>query len=421
MEGATIGQLAHAGAIREANTEGQRVPGTTPGQVRDSLLIGVPFIVVAALCLLLLPARHSLNPAGAAIGLALFIMALTFDLRVAGSWWFGCTEAPFVLLLFSLPLNVVPAVSYLCFMVRYFLRRRSRWWWPLRAAANSWFPVPPVLVLAVAAPGRAEWAHWPIYVAAFLSQFIVHDGLLTSYRRRLVGFGGSIREQMRGSAVDAALTPVGLMAAINVAAAPVGTAAMLVGVVALVALLCQEQRHRLVQTERALRDPLTGLANRALFSELLEQCQQRCERQHVQAGLLLLDLDDFKQINDTLGHQQGDDVLCLVADRLRRATRASDTVARLGGDEFAVILAEPITLDDANAIARKLGQALAEPMTLATGASLPIRSSIGAAVFGDRASAHDAIGHADARLYDDKRTRKQSPGRRAGVRADSAR
>ncbi|MBV9805486.1 MAG: hypothetical protein JO130_19985, partial [Solirubrobacterales bacterium] len=98
MERADIGQLARAGAATKPKGQDS---GMTSGQVRDSLLVGVPFVIVAVLCLALLPAGHSLEPTGAAIGLSLFIIALTYDVRVTGTWWFGCTEAPFVLLLFS--------------------------------------------------------------------------------------------------------------------------------------------------------------------------------------------------------------------------------------------------------------------------------------------------------------------------------
>jgi diguanylate cyclase (GGDEF)-like protein len=88
---------------------------------------------------------------------------------------------------------------------------------------------------------------------------------------------------------------------------------------------------------RAERDPLTGLLNRAAFQSELVHCQKRLARNPEPFCLLLLDLDHFKQVNDTLGHQAGDDALLAVAAALRRRLRSNDVVARLGGDEFAVL------------------------------------------------------------------------------------
>ena len=126
------------------------------------------------------------------------------------------------------------------------------------------------------------------------------------------------------------------------------------------------ERSRVEERTRhlALHDALTGLPNRTLFHDRLQRALAEAERYDRQAGLLLLDLDQFKDINDMLGHTAGDQLLVEVARRLDACVRASDTVARLGGDEFALILTEMRRPEDAAAVARKAMQVLARPFRL---------------------------------------------------------
>ena len=109
---------------------------------------------------------------------------------------------------------------------------------------------------------------------------------------------------------------------------------------------------------RALHDQLTGLPNRALFYNRLEHA---LSRRSDKVAVLFLDLDDFKTVNDTFGHQAGDDVLCTVADDIRRSVRSADTVARLGGDEFAVLLDRDATTEMATALAGRLLATIGAP------------------------------------------------------------
>jgi diguanylate cyclase (GGDEF)-like protein len=121
--------------------------------------------------------------------------------------------------------------------------------------------------------------------------------------------------------------------------------------------------------------------------------------------VLYLDLDGFKQVNDRQGHNAGDLVLRIVAARLRGAVRAGDLVARLGGDEFACMLPSAMSRDQLGHMARKLLDAIGEPVQVAS-ARFAVRPSIGVAVYpGDGASADDLLAHADAAMYRAKRMR----------------
>jgi diguanylate cyclase (GGDEF)-like protein len=132
----------------------------------------------------------------------------------------------------------------------------------------------------------------------------------------------------------------------------------------------------------AFHDALTGLPNRSLFDDRLEIALARCRRDGGQLAILFLDLDRFKRINDTLGHEAGDRLLRAVADRLRDCVREEDTIARVGGDEF-VILAEGVGDSDARMLAEKILRTIAAAPFSIPGASLPVTASIGVSVFPD--------------------------------------
>jgi diguanylate cyclase (GGDEF)-like protein/PAS domain S-box-containing protein len=155
-------------------------------------------------------------------------------------------------------------------------------------------------------------------------------------------------------------------------------------------------------TYLAQNDTLTGLPNRALLLDRLGQALTRAARRATLVGILLVDLDRFKEINDSLGHSAGDAVLKEVAGRVRRALRDSDTVARLGGDEFCIVVEELDSREKVAVAATKLGHLFSAPIA-AEAQEMFTSASIGVAVYPDDGSTiDDLIKHADIAMYDAK-------------------
>lgn len=149
----------------------------------------------------------------------------------------------------------------------------------------------------------------------------------------------------------------------------------------------------------AFYDPLTGLENRRLFRDRLEQGLKHLRRSKKAMGLLFLDLDQFKRINDTLGHDAGDELLRSVAQRLRECVREEDIVARLGGDEFTILLADIKSAENAGVVARKILHALLEPVTLSA-QEVTVSCSIGITVAPeDSMNASVLMRNADLAMY----------------------
>jgi len=159
------------------------------------------------------------------------------------------------------------------------------------------------------------------------------------------------------------------------------------------------ERSRMALNEEATHDPLTGLANRRLFYDRLHQAIRHAHRYGGMVGILYVDLDRFKEINDYHGHHVGDAVLTEVAKRLTSSIRDSDSVARLGGDEFVVLLEEVQGRDDCLAAAGKVEQALHEDTSF-YGFDVKIAASIGQALYPDDGADEDALVRAaDAAMY----------------------
>ncbi|MBK7015977.1 MAG: diguanylate cyclase [Sulfuritalea sp.] len=161
---------------------------------------------------------------------------------------------------------------------------------------------------------------------------------------------------------------------------------------------------RLRENERQLQalahtDPLTGLANRLLLDARLEQSMQHARRSHGQIALLMVDLDEFKSINDSRGHAIGDEVLRATAERLRAAVREVDTVARVGGDEFVVVLTALGGASDAERLAEKLVEGIREPLRV-LGMPIECSASVGVALFGGgELTSAELMRRADLAMY----------------------
>ena len=161
-------------------------------------------------------------------------------------------------------------------------------------------------------------------------------------------------------------------------------------------------RHKIHQM--AFYDPLTALPNRALFNDRLRQMITDAAWHGQQAGLMMMDMDRFKEVNDTLGHAAGDELLRETAARLSTCVRAYDTVARLGGDEFAILLPEIRSGDDLGRIASKVLTVFQRPFVL-TGKEVFVSCSIGIALYPeDSIEADDLLKYADSAMYFAKRS-----------------
>ncbi len=152
-------------------------------------------------------------------------------------------------------------------------------------------------------------------------------------------------------------------------------------------------------TQMAKYDSLTGLANRSLFMEFLSASLARSERRERSTAVMFLDLDHFKQINDTLGHDVGDDLLTSVAERLHNCVREGDMVARLGGDEFAIVLDDVARADDVKMIAEKVVESISKPHNLA-GREIHASTSVGVATWPECGKdATELVKAADTAMY----------------------
>ena len=162
--------------------------------------------------------------------------------------------------------------------------------------------------------------------------------------------------------------------------------------------ITEHERLKQQLVHQALHDSLTGLPNQALFRDRVDHAVERLSRTGRRVAVLFVDLDDFKNVNDTLGHWAGDELLAQLSERLTGQLRLADTAARLGGDEFAVLVDELTDDADAVEIAQRIIDALSEPVVIAA-RHLTLTASVGLA-FGDRgADTDELLRNADLAMY----------------------
>jgi diguanylate cyclase (GGDEF)-like protein/PAS domain S-box-containing protein len=206
------------------------------------------------------------------------------------------------------------------------------------------------------------------------------------------------------------LRPDGSELAIEDSAAPIfDQVGRLTGAVVIFRDRKLSRENTAIMEHLARHDALTGLANRLVFSEHFEQALKLARRHNNRVGLLFIDLDQFKQINDSLGHEAGDRLLRAVARDLTACVRGTDLVCRHGGDEFVVLLSEIGSPDDACNVAKKMKDSVANPRPL-EGCSIGLELSIGISIFPDDGADMETLMHlADTAMYHAKLDPSRGP------------
>ncbi len=225
---------------------------------------------------------------------------------------------------------------------------------------------------------RFDWVGLGAYIAAGTVYFLLSSGI--SIAERLLAGRDRLRDELSpdllsDAATEAILVGLAPLAVIALERSPLAIVLLAVPLLA----VHSAGRHASIHERLAHHDSLTGLPNRVLFGDCIRQAITTYGEGPVAVtAVMLIDLDRFKEINDTLGHHEGDEVLRKVASRLRETLREGDTVGRLGGDEFAILLPSVRDAEAAIAVARKLCDAVSVPIDL-DGVTLEIGASIGIA------------------------------------------
>ncbi len=248
--------------------------------------------------------------------------------------------------------------------------------------------------LGVLAVGGLRWLSGPD--VAFSALFLIPVAGVSWFVSRSAGIGLSVFSSVLWLSLD-----LGTLEHYHSWLVPVANELLRLGVFSLVAVVVAELRRAMLQVrEMAMRDPLTGVANRRAFMEKAEEILALSRRQGFPLGVVFLDADGFKQVNDSRGHREGDRLLQVAAAAVVGAVRESDVVARMGGDEFVVLLPDT-DRTGAETIAGRLSEDL-DAALAETG--FRIRFSVGVAAFHEPgARVDDLLRHADALMYRAKR------------------
>lgn len=426
VEGRATGQYSVPGARGSAQLTAEHVsglPGTEPE--RHLSWPALPTVVVAAAAFVLgagffrgFTGNHALFPSGT-VGWSLAVLTgvIVGHLVALGRarWWGGTGSGAALTLAVLLLYGWVPAgMVSLTVVVLVGIARRNRWrQGVLHGAVDILGIGAGALVLGVF--GRVPSVEkpwnpdsWTVYTApevvlvaaAYLAVTRVllwylhaprHGGLPTVARTALV----------RQGLVAVALLGIAPLVCVVAVAQPVLLPLFSIPLIALDSTLWIAR----ARAEEQLRDPLTGLPNRQWLLERIWTALDDAERIGARAALMLIDLDRFRSVNDTLGHLAGDRLLLQIADRLRVALPRGAEAARLGGDEFAVLLPVADSTTSATRVARGLVAALSSPLDL-DGLTLVLEASAGVAVFPDHAlDAEGLLRRADVAMYQAKRDR----------------
>ncbi|MEU9184895.1 bifunctional diguanylate cyclase/phosphodiesterase [Streptomyces sp. NPDC048484] len=435
VPGYAAGQrVAADGRGRTASGRTTAAPGSyspphsqLPGQETDRRMSwpALPAVVVASAALVLgagfyraFTGHHALFPSGSAgWALAVLVGIIVGHLVALGRsrWWGGTGSGAALTLAVLLLYGWVPAgMVSLTVVVLVGIARRHRWrQGVLHGAVDILGIGAGALVLAafsrspsVETPWKPET--WTVYT---VPQVVLVAGAYLAVSRALLWYLHAPRTPGLPTVARTALVRQGLVAVALLGIAPLICVVAIALPVLLplfsVPLMALDSTLWIARAraEEQLRDPLTGLPNRQWLLERTWRALDDAERIGARSALMLIDLDRFRAVNDTLGHLAGDRLLLQIADRLRVALPRGAEAARLGGDEFAVLLPMVDSTTSATRVARNLVTALGSPLDL-DGLTLVLEASAGLAVFPDHAlDAEGLLRRADVAMYQAKRDR----------------
>jgi diguanylate cyclase (GGDEF)-like protein/PAS domain S-box-containing protein len=260
-------------------------------------------------------------------------------------------------------------------------------------------------IVGYASPGLATTLGFgpAVWVGRHLVDVVVEEERAAAYHQleRLVAFGSGGTVEFEATLMRAD----GHRRRANVVMANLIGGAAVDGIVATFRDITEQRNLERQLSHRAFHDELTGLANRALFLDRMDHALRVTRPESDPVVVLFVDLDDFKAVNDALGHGVGDQLLAAIADRIRRSAGTGDTAARLGGDEFAILLEDRGGIDRAIDVAERLLDSLRSPVTIG-GYDVTVLASVGIAVAAPGMSTTSLLRDADIAMYEAKRAGK---------------